>query len=520
MNVSIHFIYNLVENLPQKNEQNRNINPKYINNINNYHKRIKSSQISYDEYIEKGKTMEKKGRNKNIKIDKLNKIKINKNNLDIKKHVKKLSEDKNMKKNNLNKVHIIKKKLNIKNQGGVINKDKNIKMDDDLNNIKINKNNLHIKNPGVRLYEQNKEHISKKVKDLKERLEQEKKLEDLKLTFKPKINEYSRKLVGDDYNGIKIENRLLNFGKIYSEKNRSKQNINDNNDVNNKTNLKIEYKQLNDIQTIKRKKNLTPVNNINYINKSKKEYKMIKNKDNLTNKNNNKIKTSIKKSKHSLTPDKDLYEYLYLESKIRKQKRDDAIQKNLDLICPFKPRLNDSFNKNLKNDNSNVFDRLYNIKDENRKLTTEIKLKRKFSFYNDVDKSGNSNKKSYKKYINYKTYNNINNRNINDDNSYINSINKTINDDKNDKSDFDKENKKNYIQKSYATILKVKYFKLVELFNSLDSDKDGIISYKKIKLSNIEPEKLISLSPIFYEIQYKGLEFDFQKFCEKIQNIN
>ena len=90
-------------------------------------------------------------------------------------------------------------------------------------------NNKNIKNPGIRLYEQNKGHISKKVQNLKEKLEEEKKLEDLKLTFKPKINEYSKKLVEDSYNGIKIENRLINFGKIYSEKNRKKQNINNDN---------------------------------------------------------------------------------------------------------------------------------------------------------------------------------------------------------------------------------------------------------------------------------------------------
>ena len=64
---------------------------------------------------------------------------------------------------------------------------------------------------------------------MKEKLEEEKKLEDLKLTFKPNINEYSKKLVEDSYNGIKIENRLINFGKIYSEKNRKKQNINNDN---------------------------------------------------------------------------------------------------------------------------------------------------------------------------------------------------------------------------------------------------------------------------------------------------
>ena len=191
------------------------------------------------------------------------------------------------------------------------------------------------------------------------------------------------------------------------------------------------------------------------------------------------------------------------------------------MTCPFKPKLNDSFNKNIKYDNLNVFQRLYNTKKENKKIATEVKLKRRIKSNIDSNSYDNLNLKPLKKHKNLKTYDNINNRNSNDDdNSYINSINKTINNDAIDKSYFDNENKKNYFKKSYKTILNAKYIKYVELFNCLDSDKDGIISYKKIKLSNLDSEKLISLSPIFYEIQYKGLEIDFPKFCEKIQNLN
>ena len=445
--------------MPQENKkQNKKnkANRKYLNKgMGNSHERVKSSQISHKDNIGKDKSIDGK-QEKN-------------------KHIKKTYS----------------------------------------NNVKMIKKHIDIKNPGVRLYEQNKEHISKKVKKMKEKLEEEKKLEDLKLTFKPKINEYSRKLVGDNYNGIKVENRLINFGKIYNEKNKSKQNIKD--DGINTSNLNKHIKNLSDnIRTKKRKKNLTPINNLNYIKKSK------INLDKVKTENNSKNKTKPKKSKHNLTPDKNLYDYLYLESKIRKQRRDDAIQKNLDLTCPFKPKLNDSFNKNIKNNDINVFDRLYNAKNENKKLATEMKLRKKFNYYTEDNKSDYLSKTPPKKYKNViSENNNIKNRNSNeDDNSYINSINKTIDNENNDKSYFNNENKKNYFKKSYITILKAKYIKLVELFNSLDSDKDGIISYKKIKLSNIEPEKLISLTPLFYDIQYKGMKIDFQKFCEIIQNLN
>ena len=372
-------------------------------------------------------------------------------------------------------------------------------------------------NPGIRLYEQNKIHNYKKAQNLKEKLEQEKKLEDLKYTFKPKINDYSRKLVEKNYNGIKIENRLINYGKLYEERNKSKQKII--NDENNKTEPNIENKNITILKKNKRIKNLTPINNLNYIKKSKVKLNLAKTEVNLKDKNKN--KTKDKNLKRKLTPDKNLYEYLYLESKILQKKRDDAIQKNLDLTCPFKPKLNDSFNKNIQNNDIDVFQRLYNMKNENRKIATEAKLRRKFNYYSDENLCDYENKKNLKYRNNFKTYNNNENRTSSkNDNSYINSINKNINNDNIDKDDFNKENKKNYIKKSYITILKAKYIKYGELFNCLDSDKDGIISYKKIKLSALDSDKLISLTPLLYEIQYKGLEIDFPKFCEKIQNLN
>lgn len=456
MDVSIYFIYILVENIsPKKNNkkpEKSKINSKYLQEIKNYHKHIKSAQLTYDEYIKKDQNSDKKQKQK--------------------KHIK--------------------------------NNNSNL----------ANKNN--IKNPGIRLYEENIGHVSKKVQSLKEKLEEQKKLEDLKLTFKPKINDYSRKLVENNYNGIKIENRLINFGKIYENKNKSQQNIK------NETNKIFTKKDVTNIekQKNKKRKNLTPINNLNYIKKSK--IKLDLNKTEENSRDNNKIKTKENKSKRNLTPDNNLYEYLYLESKLLKQKRDDAIQKNLDLTCPFKPKLNDSFNKNIKNNEGDVFQRLYNIKYENRKLATEMKLKKKFNFYSDDNTPDFLYKKNIKKYNNnIKTDNNNSNRDSSkNDNSYINSINRIINEDNIDKDDFNKENKKNYIKKSYITILKAKYIKYFELFNSLDSDKDGIISYKKIKLSNVDTEKLISLAPILYEIQYKGLELDFQAFYEKIKNLN
>ena len=469
--VSILYLYILVENLSLKNKNlahktNPTSNNKYINDIKAYHDRVQSSQISYDEYKLKNKDLNKK---QNIK----------------------LKEGKN----------------------------KNI------NNNIYNKNNEEINNPGLRLYKQNIEHESKKVQKLKEKLLEEQKKEDLKLTFKPQINEYSRKLVENNYKGIKIENRLINYGKMYKERNKSKENIIDKNS-NNNINKSYTTRENNETK-IKHKRirtNITPDKNLNYltninknnIQKNKSKPKFISNDKNT---NNNKMKHN--KLKRNLTPDNSVYEQLYLESKILRKKRDDEIQKNLDLTCPFKPKLNDSYNKNIKMDNLNVFERLYDTKNENQRLKTEIKLRRKFmtnleNNYNDY----NQIKKPIKTNNNLKTYIQKKRSTLNEDNSYINSINNNINSDNIDKSEFNNENKKNYYKKSLITILKAKYIKYVELFNCLDSDKDGIISYKKIKLTNLDSDKLISLTPILYEIQYKGMKIDFPKFCEKIKNLN
>ena len=68
-------------------------------------------------------------------------------------------------------------------------------------------------------------------------------------------------------------------------------------------------------------------------------------------------------------------------------------------------------------------------------------------------------------------------------------------------------------------ITEAKKMKYIELFNSLDSDNDGVISYKKIKLSTLDNKKLIALTPILKDLQYNGVEIDVNAFCQKVDNI-
>ena len=68
-------------------------------------------------------------------------------------------------------------------------------------------------------------------------------------------------------------------------------------------------------------------------------------------------------------------------------------------------------------------------------------------------------------------------------------------------------------------IMEAKKLKYIELFNNLDSDKDGYISNKKIKLSFLDNKKLVALTPIFKELQYDGVQMDLDIFCQKVENI-
>jgi hypothetical protein len=82
------------------------------------------------------------------------------------------------------------------------------------------------------------------------------------------------------------------------------------------------------------------------------------------------------------------------------------------------------------------------------------------------------------------------------------------------------ENKRKYLEKMNKIILEARKLKYVELFHNLDSDNDGLISNKKIKISSLNKEKLFALTPIFKELQYEGIQMDLKMFCEKAENID
>ena len=81
----------------------------------------------------------------------------------------------------------------------------------------------------------------------------------------------------------------------------------------------------------------------------------------------------------------------------------------------------------------------------------------------------------------------------------------------------DNKKKKYYFKKSSELINKMKNEKYKLLFDFLDSDKDGLISYDKIKLTGINNNILASLSPILKELYESKKSFDYKTFFNKIE---
>jgi len=57
------------------------------------------------------------------------------------------------------------------------------------------------------------------------------------------------------------------------------------------------------------------------------------------------------------------------------------------------------------------------------------------------------------------------------------------------------------------SVLKMKIEKYKEIFDLLDSDKDGFISSRNIKLSNLDVDMLKTLTPMLEELQKSGKNF-------------
>ena len=353
----------------------------------------------------------------------------------------------------------------------------------------------------------------KKQKNLKEQNNKQMK-EQEKNTFQPKIPESSKKL-----SIIKKKKRLeeiaLNISGI------------------NSSNFKLDKEQNNDIlinKTVNNEYNNYNNNNMININKNelKNSYSISINKSNEFNKTksndfsrNNSEKTSFifhnKIKKIELNPEKNLYDYLYLESKIIKDKKDKKLDENMKKNYPFKPTISKKNNELIKNKNETKEDfinRMAMNKNQYEEIQSLIDKK------NNKNNNKNHSQKLFQPLITRGPKNPIQRQfSVNEKGDYEKKLNKENNELFNNEISNTMTKKNLYLKNSMEIILKKKTEIIKQIFNLLDSDNDGFISSEKIKLSNLNQQTLVLLTPFLEELQSNKDNITFKEFYEKAEPL-
>ena len=419
---------------------------------------------------------------------------------------------------------------------------KNIRNQDKINNNKKIKKNLPPGNvSGTRMYQQYMEKLPKQIEERKKLLEIEKKEKEGELIFHPKINEKSKKLVKDIFEKEKVENLLISYGQKVKKKqlNILKENLKKEVDSTNyKPNLSKRTEKLSKINRNKRKEiiqnnnfNINPDNLDNntiiqkefsfdetfFKNSLKSNFK--KNSINNSQYKNTKIKNGKNIPIPKLDPTNNTFDYLYFESKILDKKRENK-KKELMNNLSFIPKINSKsvdYNQNKNETPEEFYNRLYQQK---RNYTPIIKRdsygRIKFNEFRDT-KTGQILFKPKitrgPKIINQRE------KNLDSDNYY----------DKRLFPDLEKEkkreiyntivNKKEYLNQTLKMIIKNKLERYKKIFNSLDSDHDGFISSKNIRLSALDNDRLKSFTPILEELQKSDSKINFNQFCKQLDDL-
>ena len=305
---------------------------------------------------------------------------------------------------------------------------------------KIKKNYIKKKSSfdlGVEMYEKSKK--MKKIKDLRN------KNNEIQYSFKPTLNDYNKilnKSSDEIRNGkkkMKVENRLLMLGKETKNKLLKKR-------------LEIQEIQENQNKLIE-KRSFTP---------------------------------KINKYKFSKKRNSNVYQSLFQDANITKDKIAQMKENLIQKICPFKPQINPNSKKmNCENINEilskNKERPSFEIIIKDPKIKKEIKLD--FDI-NEKDKSTNKN-------------------------SFTSSMKKTI------------DTKKNKWMSRINEIIEEKKRKTYKaIFDMLDNDKDEFISYNNLDTSKMNKKILSIFAPLINDIIEKKEEMmTFKEFFERAETI-
>ena len=437
---------NNIENNSEINSDNNNENKNENNNDNNINNYI-NNNINNSENINEN----------NIDINKvndnINNINNNINNTDNKNAYKYNKEENKMENNNNSEEN---KDIKLKNK----NKKK----------IIVRKRKLKDYEIGQRLYERGKIFKVRKQRNL-EKLKTEISMNSPRYDFKPKLYNRNIKSTKNNNRNIKIEDRLINLGKLRDQK-------------------------------ILRK--IT-------------EQKLYEEK-----KSNDLSLTKGKNKKKHLTRNKsaDIFNKLYNDKDILKKKAEKNEKIYFKKVFPFKPKIT-GMAKNMKKDKYREIINKFNEKQQ--------KKKEKILEKEEEEKSNNQKSKEKFKTINiintkrpknYFLSKNIKNAKLRSKKPTKNKLYNTYKEE-NSENDFDEKykkeieevRKKNLDMNANDIIKKTKELKFKEIFNLLDIKKEGFLSYGNISFINIEPKILEALSPLFREIdRNKNKKIFFNEF--------
>lgn len=413
--------------------------------------------------------------------------------------------------------------------------------------------------------------LKPKREALIKKLEQEQLEEELKeAVFKPAINPRSKQLASKSKE--KVEDRLLNYGKVSKEnkmKEIKKHITEDKTKESYRPTLPMKSKMLGDIRRriridempesisginpsylsiLKNKsidisfstsfdnkdsnriknRSLDNISNIPQANKSKTkegyDSKNIKDTESsklslMTMKQSSSFDNQIPHNKTSmifhnkipipqLDPENSLHDYLYVESKLIQAKKEKEAKEKMKEICPFTPQIQDSVRKlanNRQETQGEFIRRMNKTKLHNEEILIKTKIKNSQTerpLFRPMITRGPKNENARMVSANLDSFYDkklLQNKNEIHQKEICNQL----------------EKKKLFLERSMEIILKMKYEKYKEIFNLLDSDNDGLISSKNIKLSQLDHDVLEALTPLLDELQVSQENMTFKDFCLK-----
>jgi hypothetical protein len=203
------------------------------------------------------------------------------------------------------------------------------------------------------------------------------------------------------------------------------------------------------------------------------------------------------KTKPKVYKNTELHEFLHQEADIKRYKQRMKELDYMKKVYPFTPTLSEKAKHLEKEDKSQFIDRLVYSK----RIVEEIVIREKKPEEKNLFKPTISSYKSTREAIapGDTFY----------DQRLINQKSKIQN--KESKSNLEK--KKLWLETSMKSVLKMKIDRYKEIFDLLDSDRDGFISSQSIKLSELDAGLLKSLSPLLQELQTNNKQMDFNQFC-------